>query len=492
MIGELVSGGTEVPRGLKPAPRRLQRQGRESVLSTTTTTTTTQTTKKRNRILLVSYLFPPAGGIPVQRILSLARFLPENDYEVHVLCCSNPGVPTMDPSLLERVPKEVRIHRVFSPELSFAARQRVWSILSPGGGKKAAAPAATTAVVAAPGSPSLLKRMVQGVMRRIYCPDPEVVWVPFATRAARKIVREYGIDTMLITMPPYSSILVGLQLKKELGDALTLVADFRDEWLDYYLHAFPFYRSAHIQKRAAAIERETAERADLIVAVTPTVQEQMRARYPDVEAEKFGLVWNGYDPLALEGFCREGRKHDLGEGKVLVSYAGTMHETSSPKQYFEALDRLPEEVRGRVVTRMIGRVTDDLEYLLHGRKCEIQRFGFLPQKEAFRMLEETDYLLLIQHHAPSLPGKAFEYLGMGKPILAIAAPGSELARLIDETGAGMWADPGDLAAVERMLTAAAEGHGGPTARDGSVVERFDRRNLTREYARLMRGAKRRS
>ena len=55
------------------------------------------------------------------------------------------------------------------------------------------------------------KKPTQGVMRRIYCPDPEVLWVPFATRAARKIVRAYGIDTMLITMPPYSSILVGLQ-----------------------------------------------------------------------------------------------------------------------------------------------------------------------------------------------------------------------------------------------------------------------------------------
>jgi hypothetical protein len=445
-----------------------------------------QKNNKKNRILLVSYLFPPAGGIPVQRILSLARFLPENDYEVHVLCCSNPGVPTMDPSLLERVPQEVRVHRVFSPELSFEARQRVWSILSPGGGKKAAKKVAAPA--GGGSSPSLLKRAIQGVMRRIYCPDPEVLWVPFATRAARKIVREFGIDTMLITMPPYSSILVGLQLKKELGDALTLVADFRDEWLDYYLNAFPFYRSAHIHKRAAAIERETAERADLIVAVTPTVQQQMRERYPDVSGEKFGLVWNGYDPLALEGFCRDGRqrKHGLGEGKVLISYAGTMHETSSPKQYFEALDRLPEEVRGRVVTRMIGRVTDDLEHLLHGRKSEIQRYGFLPQKEAFGLLEETDYLLLIQHHAPSLPGKAFEYLGMGKPILAIAAPGSELARLIDETGAGMWADPGDLAAVERMLTAAVLGSARMTG-DGSLVERFDRRNLTREYARLMRG-----
>lgn len=445
----------------------------------------TKSTKK-NRILLISYLFPPAGGIPVQRILSLARFLPENDYEVHVLCCSNPGVPTMDPGLVERVPKEVGIHRVFSPELSFEARQKFWSILSPGSRRKSAAGAAPAAAPAQQQAPSLLKRAIQGVLHRIYCPDPEVLWVPFARRAARRIVREHNIDTVLITMPPYSSILVGLDLKELFGDALTLVADFRDEWLDYYLNAFPFYRNAHIQKRAAQIERRTAEVADLIVAVTPTVQEQMRKRYPDIPASKFGLVWNGYDALALGEF--QPRPHGLGADRTLISYAGTMHETSSPKQYFEALDRLPEALRNRVVTRMIGRVTADLEHLLHGRKTEIQRYGFRPQNEAFQLLEETDFLLLIQHHVPSLPGKAFEYLALGKPILAVTPAGGELARLMEATQAGLWADPGDPAGMERMLTAAIESKPGQTGlgRQTDQIERFDRRNLTSEYARLMR------
>jgi hypothetical protein len=170
-----------------------------------------------NKVLLISYLFPPAGGIPVQRILSLARFLPENGYEVHVICCSNPGVPTMDPSLLERVPKEVQVHRVFSPELSFETRRKVWSVLAPS--RRSGKPASTTAAhqpkSESKKTPSLLMRLVQGVMRRIYCPDPEVLWVPFALRAARKLVREQAIDTVLITLPPYSSILVGLKLKKQ-------------------------------------------------------------------------------------------------------------------------------------------------------------------------------------------------------------------------------------------------------------------------------------
>jgi len=445
-----------------------------------------------NKILLISYLFPPAGGIPVQRILSLARFLPENGYEVHVICCSNPGVPTMDPSLLDRVPKEVQVHRVFSPELSFEFRRKVWSILAPAKRSgKASASAAHHSKAETKKAPGLLMRLIQGVMRRIYCPDPEVLWVPFALRAARKLVREQGIDTVLITLPPYSSILVGLKLKKQFP-SLNLVADFRDEWLDYYLNAFPFYRSDYIRKRATRIERETAEQANLIVAVTPAIHKQMRERYSDLPTEKFALISNGYDSLALSAFAK--RPHDL-PGRVVVSYAGTMHESSSPRQYFDALDKLPQDLMRRVRTRMIGRVTDDQEHLLHGRKSDIERFGFVPQNKAFHLLEESDYLLLIQHHSPSLTGKVYEYLAMGIPILAVTAADGELAKVMEETKAGLWADPNDPEGIARMLTTAIEAvekqH--PVASHcWENIEKYDRRNLTREYAGLMRASAGRS
>ena len=49
------------------------------------------------------------------------------------------------------------------------------------------------------------------------------------------------------------------------------------------------------------------------------------------------------------------------------------------------------------------------------------------------------------------PGKVFEYLATGKPILAYTPPDSELAQLIRETGSGWHADPDDPAAIDAML-----------------------------------------
>src|SRR5215475_15723473 len=84
----------------------------------------------RSRILIISYLFPPAGGIGVQRALSLARYLPASGFEVHVLRASNAAAPVFDPALSKRVPASVQVHGSFTPEAPFWLRHTVWNWLS--------------------------------------------------------------------------------------------------------------------------------------------------------------------------------------------------------------------------------------------------------------------------------------------------------------------------------------------------------------------------
>ncbi len=82
------------------------------------------------------------------------------------------------------------------------------------------------------------------IAQRILCPEPEVLWVPFATRAARRIIKEHRIDCVLVTAPPFSAFLIGNALKAENPD-LTYVADFRDEWLTFYINNNDFQNTAH-------------------------------------------------------------------------------------------------------------------------------------------------------------------------------------------------------------------------------------------------------
>jgi glycosyltransferase involved in cell wall biosynthesis len=431
------------------------------------------------RLLIVSYLFPPVGGVGVQRALSLAKYLPQCGFDVHVLKARNAAGPVHDPGLLQHVPSSVWIYEAFTPELPFHFRQKVWRWF--GGGKQDGSE--TSATNRPPRNP-WWKRLPVALVRRILCPEPEVMWVPFALRKARQIVKKYGIEAVLVTAPPFSAFLVGNALKKEFP-GLKLIADFRDEWLSFYLKDFEFQNGDYTRRRAGEIERATVELSDLVVAVTRSTLDVIRKRYPDEPDRKFFHLPNGYDPEVFRWFQPRKCKGD----RIVVTHLGTAYTTASPRYYLDALDAMPEEIRSRIETQFIGRISDWERTSLEGRKSFVRVLGFMPQAEALRQVEETDYLLLTMTNDISLPGKLFEYLAMRKPILALSPTGGEVHRLLEETGAGMCVDPGDPEAIQSMIRKALDLAGSETwfsTRNDELIRSFGRPVLTAQYGEAIR------
>lgn len=434
------------------------------------------------KLLIVSYVFPPAGGITVQRALSLAKYLPACGVEVHVLTAANAASPVYDPGLLKHIPPEVTVHRAFTPELPFYLRKKLWNLFS--GGKKGTSKPAGAAPKTAPAPPSLKSRATAWV-RRIFSPDPQVVWAPFAVRRAARLIRRHKIDWVLVTAPPFSVFLIGNALKRKFP-GIRLISDFRDEWLRFYVAEFDFLRNDHTRLRAEAIERATIESSDLVLAVTRSSLQEIAGRYPEQPGAKFGLIANGYDPETFASFTS--RPHN--GGGMVVTHAGTVYKSSSPHYYFDALDALPEELRRDVRTRFIGRVTETEENLLRERGGEaVEVLGFMPQREALRRMEETDFLLLTMTNDYSLPGKLFEYMATGKPILAISPRDGEVDRILRETGAGWCADPERPDEIVDMLRRACEftrtGRNGLSP-DRDAIRRYERPRLAAELADLLR------
>lgn len=413
----------------------------------------------------------------MQRALSLAKYLPQCGYEVHILHATNAGGPVYDPALVRQIPACVKVHQAFTPEIPFALRQRLWSSLIRGG---AGHPAATT-----PSSRTSLKALLAGTIKKVLCPEPEVLWVPFGLRKARQIIKRHHIDCVLVTVPPFSALMVGSALKREFP-GLTLVSDFRDEWLSFYLKDFEFQNSDYTRRRAESIEREAVERSDLVVAVNWSSREEIRKRYPNQPEKKFVVLPNGYDPEVFAGFAS--RPH--GSARMIVTHVGTVYKTASPRFYLDALDDMPDEIRSQVETRFVGRIADTEHALLEGRKSAVKVMGFVPQADALKYMEETDYLLLTMTNDISVPGKVFEYMATRKPILAVAAPGSEVDEILRETAAGLCAPPEETAAIQAMLSQAFQawvsGAGLVNAKSKSVA-RYERPRLVEEYGRMMRG-----
>jgi len=392
------------------------------------------------KLLLISYVFPPFGGIPVQRALNFAKYLPAEGVEVHVLTARNAAAPIRDESLLAHVPSGVRVHRVFTPEPPFYFRKRVWEMFF--GGRNAAAPAA------APTQPEGgLKAKLKDAVRHRLLPDPQVLWKPFAVRAGARIIERYGIDTVMTTAPPFSVLMTGIELKRRFPQ-VRLVSDFRDEWLRFLLADFEFQSGDFARQQAEQIERETIEASDVVLAVTDSSLEEIRSRYPAEPGRKWAMVPNGYDP---ENFAAVPPPGPGAPGRMVVGHMGTAYKTASPRYYLDAVDRLPEAIRSRIETRFIGRIAETEAGIFDNRKSAVRLLGFQPQKEALRLAAESDYLLLTMTNDFSLPGKLFEYFALGRPVLALSPPGGEVDRILKATRGGWCAPHDDSEAIGRML-----------------------------------------
>jgi glycosyltransferase involved in cell wall biosynthesis len=400
-----------------------------------------------SNVLLISYLFPPAAGIGSPRALSYARYLPDHGCRVFVLTAKFATTPYNDTRLLAKVPPETVVSRAFNPEVPYAFRDRIWKRVAP----PRLAPDLQREASAKSGGSLWLrpaKAALRRMIERIACPDAQVGWAHFATRAAIRLIEKHDIDTVLCNIPPYSTMRIAVAVKRRYP-RLKLIADIRDDWVGYYLPYFDSAATEYKRKLAVKLERELMECADYVSAVTPAQSRQIRERYPDQPSEKFLYHSNGYDPDVFRDF--HSREH-AGPG-IVVTYFGSVYGNPvySPKRYLDAVDGLPEELRSRVETRFIGRVAAEAAPVLAGRKSSVRQLGFMPQEQGIRYLEESDCLLLIANDPGTHAGKLFDYLATGKPILALTPPDGEIGRVIRETGTGWCVDPENPAAIHDAL-----------------------------------------
>lgn len=276
---------------------------------------------------------------------------------------------------------------------------------------------------------------VERAIRKVFLPrELGTRWSYLAFRAARAYIRAHpGVRvTIFSTFPPLGPHLAAYQLAR--AEGIPWIADFRDP--------LPEERTAkgiNFQRRVYRwLERAIARRADALIANTDAAMVRWREKFPNLNG-KVQLIWNGFDPEeriqplpVLSPDCK------------ILSHVGELYGGRNATPILESLARLIEAGRlsaGSVRVRLIGsadaRALPNQKFL--GRA---QAEGWLdlvaeqiPQREALQIARSSDGLLLLQPQSTTqVPGKLFEYLQIGRPILAFIQPNSPAERLLERSG----------------------------------------------------------
>jgi Glycosyltransferase Family 4 len=428
-------------------------------------------------VLLVTYGFPPVGGVGVLRAASLARYLPAEGIRLDVITARNASAVGADPTLLSDIPAEVRIHRTITLDIPFGIKKGIKKLVTGtkiDNGKSAGSNAKS--------KPGLLKRILGDVL----LPDPQVTWLPVLSRAARRIIRERNIDVVLITVPPFSSVLLVEKLRKDFLH-LPIVVDFRDEWLSTTIKIVSFSSSERAITVAREAEASCVTNATTVVAVTEAARREIRGRYPEQPDSKFQFISNGFDGTRVRSYATA-TAPQRGE-KIVITYLGSIYGSTEPTTLVRALESLPSDLRSRFTLRFIGHIEEPrFREALLGLGDMIDLRGYLPQHEAFAALEETAYFLLISHDPLNVSAKFYDYIGAGKPILACIHPQGDVRRLLEELRAGWWADSHDAAAIcQLFLDAAVRCDSLQSELQPNIekIAQYERKVLAQRYAKLL-------
>lgn len=431
------------------------------------------------KILLISYYYPPMGGAGVQRALKFSKYLGEFGVTPVVLAAHDPGY-LRDPSLLDDVPEGLTVRRIeHRPLLQRLLSRRT----APSPPQNAASPAAARRA-------PWLRDAALGAYAAVNFPDDKAGWARRAFDPALALLRDERIDLIFSTAPPMSAHALAARLARRTG--LPWVADYRDLWTENPGYVAPGWRRAFDRRTEAA----WLQRAAGIVTVTPSWQRRFAQRCGS--ACPAVCIPNGYDEADFTDLPVEPRT----DGAFRLVHTGSFYGPRDPGTLLDGLAAYLHSAAPNarpLVLRLVGSMGQRFAERLARFDVEhpgvVEHRPYVPHREALAEMRAADALLLVvgagqgrQHGAVvagTLPGKIFEYLRAGRPILMLGDEHGDAAQIVRQHAAGWVADETHPERIAQALRQMMQPGAMPVPPETARVDAFERRALAGELAQFL-------
>lgn len=344
-------------------------------------------------LLLIAYYFPPLGGAGVGRPLALFRRLPEFGVPAEVLTVKPVAYRHFEPDLLNDLDQS-RIFRAGSLD-----PQRLMYL----GGFRQVSNRAIDASRAADR----------------WFPDSKKGWVRSAVRFGRALVENHRIQVVMSTSPPISAHLVAAQLARDF--AIPWIADFRDFWTSY--RAEDWFADASRVKRARELLSSIVEQAAVVTAANPAIAAYLGAGR---------TIYNSYDEKTAEAWTTA-----PDSAAFRIGVLGTVDQLCPVEPLLRLVAKMSESGLSIRIEHVGAMNEPGLATLLerYGLEGRFVSHGLRPRPETVAILSGCSMLYL--GLAPGagdgiVPGRIFDMIASGRPILASVAENGEVARLLSK------------------------------------------------------------
>ncbi|MEJ5244886.1 MAG: hypothetical protein WHV28_04180 [Bacteroidota bacterium] len=431
-----------------------------------------------NNFLVIAYYFPPSGGPGVQRVLKHIKYIREFGWQPIVLTVENGQFPARDESLFAEIPDDVIVRRtkIYEP----------YDIYRFFTGKKPGTPIDVNTIKKDNQELNLKERIAEFIRATFFIPDARVGWLFTAKNEAIRIIREHNCKAIYSSSPPYTCSLIARYAKRK--TKLPWVAGFRDPWTGFISAPKRWFLPAKIDRY---LEKSVFEESNYVECAWEGIIKDALSKYHSLIKDKFIHVPNGFDSDDFPNV--EYKRND----KFTLTYTGSMYGRRNPYSLLIAIENLLSQNKISVNDfrlKFIGRFGNEVLDMFNNCsfRQNIEIIGYIPHKESIAHLMASDALLLVVDESKEseeiVPGKVYEYIGVHRPILAIAPINGAIARLIYETNSGKVAHQTEINTISDIFLEYInlwKSNSAIIRPNLEVIQQFERKNAAKKLAELL-------
>lgn len=419
-----------------------------------------------NKVLIITYYWPPSGGSGVQRWLKFSKYLPQNGWKPIIYTPISPSFDIEDKDLLNDIQNDVEVWKtsIWEP---YSLRDKLF-------GRSENSNAGIIQ-----DKSSLKNKIFNWIRGNLFIPDPKIYWVKPSIKYLSKKLKEEKVTHIVSTGPPHSMHLIALGLKKK-NPKLKWIADFRDPWSELDL-LDEFNLSGRSRIKHQKLEREVLDNSDVCLTVSETWVDSFKR----LGSKNVKLITNGFDEDDFNVLKKE-------SDTFVIGHFGLLNHLRNPKNLWKTLNEICDEnpefnekleirISGNVDTEVLQSITQYFHL-----KSKLRVLGYLSHKEVLNEYNNSSILLLLLFNSESgkgnYPGKIFEYFASQRYILAFGPNNSDTQNLMKKIHIGHYFTYENKNLKEKILDLFNESSKVNTSDD---IHEFTRKNLTKKLSDLL-------